>query len=344
MWQYLKESIFRPGVMLAIANGLLLTTYSALLHNTKNDVNKNTVLLFRSIIQIMGMAIWGWYKNLSFVPNVPKEKRLSSWILVFCTISTVYSRLPEKCEISYYVLCALQNWHWSAPFTFGNFLPAYQTDTFLHLAFAASYAGFVTCVFQAWQMLPIACVQSITQCTPVIVLILSHFAFDDRMTLIRSFCCGSFIIGLFLEDRILEYINAHGHMVSCHILFAEINCCNAIAVQNKRQILPMFYLICFYFYIFEDFDFTGYIITLTALALLSLAIVFTKLMTGMFAKSIVMCYTGMGMLVAATFLLLLLPSNDVPTLPSSAIIWTESIVIAVMSILTQIALVCKYPC
>ena len=74
-----------------------------------------------------------------------------------------------------------------------------NTNGYLIYCFAVFAGVRLSCLFQAWQLLPIASVQSITNASPVLVMIISHFVFvDDPMTLIRTFCCGGYITGVLL--------------------------------------------------------------------------------------------------------------------------------------------------
>ena len=88
-WQKAKDSNIKLGLLLAAASGTLLAFYSFMLHNIKNDIDKNMVLLLRGILQTTTMAGWSWYKDLSFFPSVSKLKTtsiISTWVLTFCTI------------------------------------------------------------------------------------------------------------------------------------------------------------------------------------------------------------------------------------------------------------------
>ena len=64
----------------------------------------------------------------------------------------------------------------------------------------------LSCLFQSWQMISIAAVQSITNASPVLVMILSHIILDDRMTLIKLLCCIGYIIGVICIFQLIESI------------------------------------------------------------------------------------------------------------------------------------------
>ena len=79
----------------------------------------------------------------------------------------------------------------------------------MNLTFSVSivFAGArLSCLFQAWQMIPIAAVQSITNASPVLVMLLSHIILDDRMTLIKSLCCVGYSIGVMCVFKMVESI------------------------------------------------------------------------------------------------------------------------------------------
>ena len=86
----------------------------------------------------------------------------------------------------------------------------------------------------------------------------------------------------------------------------------------------------------------GYIFALVALTLSALGTIFTKMMTGSFAKFVILCYLGMGIGVAAILQLLLFPSLDAPLFPDDANVWTQAILIACFGTLQQFLLVCKF--
>ena len=88
-FQKAKDSNIRYGLLLAASSGILLTFYSFMLRNIKNDIDKNTVLLLRGILQTSAMAGWSLYKGLSFFPSVSALKstsNASTWALAFCTV------------------------------------------------------------------------------------------------------------------------------------------------------------------------------------------------------------------------------------------------------------------
>ena len=88
-WQKAKGSNIRIGLLLAASSGILLTFYSFMLRNIKNDIDKNMVLLLRGVLQTTAMAGWSIHKRLSFFPAVSRLKptsNLSIWALAFCTI------------------------------------------------------------------------------------------------------------------------------------------------------------------------------------------------------------------------------------------------------------------
>ena len=65
------------------------------------------------------------------------------------------------------------------------------------------------------------------------------------------------------------------------------------------------------------------------------------MMTGSFAKYVILCYLGMGISTAAILQLLLFRSHDVPMLPYNASVWAQAILIAGFGTLQQFLLVCK---
>ena len=88
-WQKAKDSNIRLGLLLAAGSGILLTFYSFMLRNIKDDIDKNMVLLLRGILQTTAMAGWSIHKRLSFFPMVSHFKptsNLSIWALALCTI------------------------------------------------------------------------------------------------------------------------------------------------------------------------------------------------------------------------------------------------------------------
>ena len=80
------------------------------------------------------------------------------------------------------------------------------------LSFTVFAGARLSCLFQAWQMISIAVVQSITNASPVLVMILSHIILDDRMTLIKCLCCIGYIIGVLCIFQLVESVLA-GNMV-----------------------------------------------------------------------------------------------------------------------------------
>ena len=94
-WQKAKDSNIRLGLLLAAGSGILLTFYSFMLRNIKDDIDKNMVLLLRGILQTTAMAGWSIHKRLSFFPRVSHLKptsNLSTWALALCTIGMYYCR------------------------------------------------------------------------------------------------------------------------------------------------------------------------------------------------------------------------------------------------------------
>ena len=89
-FQKAKDSNIRFGLLLAAASGILLTFYSFMLRNIKNEIDKNMVLLLRGVLQTTAMAGWSLYKRLSFFPSVSNKLKSSSvismWALAFCTV------------------------------------------------------------------------------------------------------------------------------------------------------------------------------------------------------------------------------------------------------------------
>jgi len=94
-------------------------------------------------------------------------------------------------------------------------------------------------------------------------------------------------------------------------------------------------------YIFEVLTSAGYFLALIALVLSALGTIFTKLMTGNFAKQVILCYLGIGIFVVGGIQLLLIPSDTVPAFPADANVWMQAILIAGFGTLQQFCLVCK---
>ena len=87
-WQKAKGTNIKLGLLLAASSGMLLTFYSFMLRNIRNDIDKNMVLLMRGVLQTIAMAAWSWNKKLSFFPSVSRENWISiasTWTLTFCT-------------------------------------------------------------------------------------------------------------------------------------------------------------------------------------------------------------------------------------------------------------------
>ena len=85
--EQIKGYTIRLGLLLAAASGVLMTFYSFMLRNIKDDVDRNMVLLLRGILQATTMAVWSWNKGLSFLPSVSRQDRMAvfiTWFLVFC--------------------------------------------------------------------------------------------------------------------------------------------------------------------------------------------------------------------------------------------------------------------
>ena len=88
-WQKAKGSNMRLGLVLAASSGILLTFYSFMLRNIKQDIDKNMVLFLRGVLQTFAMGGCSLYKGLSFFPSVSTPKAtsiISVWSLAFCTI------------------------------------------------------------------------------------------------------------------------------------------------------------------------------------------------------------------------------------------------------------------
>ena len=97
-WQKAKDSNIRIGLLLAASSGMLLTFYSFMLRNIKEDIDKNMVLLLRGVLQTTCMAGWSMHKRLSFFPAVSHLKltsNLSIWLLALCTVGK-YQSSSEK--------------------------------------------------------------------------------------------------------------------------------------------------------------------------------------------------------------------------------------------------------
>ena len=157
----------------------------------------------------------------------------------------------------------------------------------------------LSCLFQAWQMISIADVQSIINASPVLVMILSHIIIDDRMTLIKSLCCIGYLVGVLCIFQLLQSL-----LIGSMVL-----------------------------------DSIGYLLALVALVLSSLGTIFNKVMTGSFPKYVILCYLGIGISTAAMLQLQLLPSLDVPIFPDNLSIWLQAGLIAFFGTLQQFLIV-----
>ena len=83
-WQKARSGSYM-GLLLAITSGILFTFYSALLATIKQEININTVLCLRGIVQsvAMGLALWLWKipatAKLQDLPTTTCISRLRRW-------------------------------------------------------------------------------------------------------------------------------------------------------------------------------------------------------------------------------------------------------------------------
>ena len=191
-----KDYNITLGLLLAASSGILLTFSSSLLRNIKHDIDKNVVLLLRGVLQTTAMSIWSSYNGLSFFPSFSKlstSNTVLTWALV------LFKTRKYRAYMFVFGVMMFFNSNHRLPNSHIN-----NTDTFLwSIVFAGAR---LSCLFQAWQMIPIAAVQSITNASPVLVMIFSHVILDDRMTLIKFLCCIGYIIGVIFIFQIIESI------------------------------------------------------------------------------------------------------------------------------------------
>ena len=113
-WQKAKGSNIKLGLLLAAASGMLLTFYSFMLRNIRNDIDKNMVLLMRGLLQTTTMAAWSWNNGLSFFPSASRENWISiasTWTLTFCTtgkkLVSYTTKQPYRSISNFYVFSNL---------------------------------------------------------------------------------------------------------------------------------------------------------------------------------------------------------------------------------------------
>ena len=249
----LKDTNIRLGLLLAVASGLLLTMYSFILGNIKNEIDKNMVLLLRGVLQSTAMAGWSLYQGLSFFPSLSNKSKstsiISEWGIALCTVVIAGARM--------------------------------------------------SCIFQAWTMISIAVVQSITNTSPVLVMLLSHVILDDRLTLISFLCGVGYVLGILCIFQIFESIFVGTLIINS----------------------------------------AGYTFGMVALILTSLGQIFTKMMTGSFTKFAILCYDGIAISIAAILLLQLFPSENAPILPNNPNVWAQAALIALLGNMQQFCIV-----
>lgn len=213
------------GLVLAMSSGIIFAMYGAMLANIKKDVNRNTVLTLRGVIQIvlMGLALYLSRKNRQQAPSAgqPKshgaaaatrpEKRRSSGSI---KANNDAEKVNTAGEASDPFIRSTKDQGLGGdedverrsdrtplperPIPVGQGF--WDANKYRALMVVCSLVGGarISALFAALQMIPLTSVYTILNSSPVIVMILSHFLLNDPLTVLRILCCSGFVGGVVL--------------------------------------------------------------------------------------------------------------------------------------------------